>query len=196
RTRSRVGNIRQTAATQTFPNVPIAVVCSPHVAALHHTRTGCHTRERGCAAVTPNTTTRPRGGIRRKLLGLPALFLLATVVGTASLAGLAGASSPMSADGKFNAATWKPTLDAPLPPMEAPLSFHLSDQPAYWYDNGRTDLEGILHSRSLSAAVAGVPTKVKFDIGEPYTSQTHTVSSIVWPVGAKGVPFIQQGSFA
>jgi DNA-binding beta-propeller fold protein YncE len=80
--------------------------------------------------------------------------------------------------------------------MEAPLSFHLSDQPAYWYDNGRTDLEGILHTRSLSAAVAGVPTKVKFDIGEPYTSQTHTVSSIVWPVGAKGVPFIQQGSFA
>jgi DNA-binding beta-propeller fold protein YncE len=108
---------------------------------------------------------------------------------------LAGASSS-SGGAKFNAATWKPTLDSPLPPMEAPLSFHLSDQPAYWYDNGRTDLEGILHTRSLSAAVAGVPTKVKFDIGEPYTSQTHTVSSIVWPVGAKGVPFVQQGSFA
>ncbi len=146
--------------------------------------------------MTPNTTTRPRGGIRRKLLGLPALFLLATVVGTASLAGLAGASSPSSGGGKFNAATWKPTLDSPLPPMDTPLSFHLSDQPAYWYDNGRTDLEGILHTRSLSAAVAGVPTKVKFEIGEPYTSQTHTVSSIVWPVGAKGVPFVQQGSFA
>jgi DNA-binding beta-propeller fold protein YncE len=145
--------------------------------------------------VTDTTTKRPRGGIRRKLFGLPALLLLATVVGTASLAGLAGASSSQGG-AKFDAATWKPTLDSPLPPMEAPLSFHLSDQPAYWYDNGRADLEGILHTRSLSAAVAGVPTKVKFEIGEPYTSQTHTVSSIVWPVGAKGVPFIQQGSFA
>jgi DNA-binding beta-propeller fold protein YncE len=144
--------------------------------------------------VTPTTITRPRGRIRRKLFGLPALFLLAAVVGTASLAGLAGASSP-SGDAKFNAATWKPTLDSPLPPMDGPLSFHLSDEPAYWYDNGRTDLEGILHTRSLSAAVAGVPTKIKFDIGEPYTSQTHTVSSIVWPVGAKNVPFLQQGSF-
>jgi DNA-binding beta-propeller fold protein YncE len=145
--------------------------------------------------VSDTTTKRPRGGIRRKLVGLPALLLLATVVGTASLAGLAGASSTQGG-AKFDAATWKPTLDSPLPPMEAPLSFHLSDQPAYWYDNGRADLEGILHTRSLSAAVAGVPTKVKFEIGEPYTSQTHTVSSIVWPVGAKGVPFIQQGSFA
>ena len=134
--------------------------------------------------------------MRRKLVGLPVLFLLAAVLGTASLAGLAGASSPSSETPKFNPATWKPTLDAPLPPMEAPLSFHLSDQPAYWYDNTRADLEGILHTRSLSAAVAGVPTKVKFEIGEPYTSQTHTVSSIVWPVGAKNVPFIQQGSFA
>jgi hypothetical protein len=134
--------------------------------------------------------------LRRKLVGLPVLFLLAAVGGTASLASLAGASSPSSGTPKFNPATWKPTLDAPLPPMEAPLSFHLSDQPAYWYDNTRADLEGILHTRSLSAAVAGVPTKVKFEIGEPYTSQTHTVSSIVWPVGAKNVPFIQQGSFA
>ena len=134
--------------------------------------------------------------MRRKLVGLPVLFLLAAVGGTASLASLAGASSPSSETPKFNPATWKPTLDAPLPPMEAPLSFHLSDQPAYWYDNTRADLEGILHTRSLSAAVAGVPTKVKFEIGEPYTSQTHTVSSIVWPVGAKNVPFIQQGSFA
>jgi DNA-binding beta-propeller fold protein YncE len=126
-------------------------------------------------------------------VGLPVLVLLAAVVG---MAGMAGASSPSTGTKKFDPATWKPTLESPLPPMGAPLSFHLSDQPAYWYDNTRPDLEGILHTRSLSAAVAGVPTKVKFEIGEPYTSQTHTVSSIVWPVGAKGVPFVQQGSFA
>jgi DNA-binding beta-propeller fold protein YncE len=125
-----------------------------------------------------------------------ALCLLAALVATASLAGLAGASAPPGAKAAFDAGSWKPTLESPLPPMGAPLSFHLSDQPGYWYDNTRTDLEGVLHTRSLSAAVAGVPTKVKFDIGEPYTSQTHTVSAIAWPVGAKGVPFVQQGSFA
>ena len=146
--------------------------------------------------MTPSNAARPRQGLRRKLFGLPALFLLAAVVGSASLASLAGASSPSGKTKNFDAATWKPTLETPLPPMDGPLNFHLSDEPAYWYDNGRADLEGILHTRSLAAAVAGVPTKIKFDIGEPFTSQNHTISSIVWPVGAKGVPFVQQGSFA
>lgn len=144
--------------------------------------------------MTDTSTIRPSGRNRRKLIGLPALFLLAAVVGSASLAGLAGATSS-SGEAKFNAATWKPTLEAPLPPMEGPLTFNLSDEPAYWYDNGRPDLEGILHTRSLSAAVAGVPTKIKFEVAEPFTSENHTVSSIVWPVGAKNVPFLQQGSF-
>ena len=144
--------------------------------------------------MTEPSTTRPGGRAGRKLLGLPALFLLAAVVGSASLAGLAGATSS-TGEQKFNAATWKPTLDAPLPPMDGPLTFNLSDEPGYWYDNGRPDLEGILHSRSLSAAVAGVPTKIKFEVAEPFTSENHTVSSIVWPVGAKNVPFVQQGSF-
>jgi DNA-binding beta-propeller fold protein YncE len=145
--------------------------------------------------VNDTSTKRPRGGSRgRKLIGLPALFLLAAVVGSASLAGLAGAISPTGEE-KFDAATWKPTLEAPLPPMDGPLTFNLSDEPAYWYDNGRPDLEGILHTRSLAAGVAGVPTKVKFEVAEPYTSENHTVSSIVWPVGAKNVPFVQQGSF-
>ena len=43
--------------------------------------------------------------------------------------------------------------------------------------------------------MAGVPTKIKFEVGEPFTSENHTVSSIVWPAGAKNVPFLQQGSF-
>jgi len=79
--------------------------------------------------VTSTTTTQPPWRGRRKLFGLPALFLLAAVVGSASLAGLAGASSA-SGGSKFNAATWKPTMETPLPPMEGPLTFHLSDQPA------------------------------------------------------------------
>jgi DNA-binding beta-propeller fold protein YncE len=145
--------------------------------------------------VTKTPITQPPRGGRKKLLGLPALFLLAAIVGPASLAGLAEASSAPKDGKKFNAATWKPTLEAPLPPMESPLTFNLSDAPGYWYDNGRPDLEGILHTRSLGAAVAGVPTKVKFEVSEPLTSENHTVSSIVWPVGATNVPFLQQGSF-
>src|SRR5687768_10586648 len=97
----------------------------PHaVAALHHTRPGLHTRERGCAAVSETTTTQPRRRVRRKLFGLPALFLLAAVVGSAGLAGLAEASASPSSEkaAKFNAATWKPTLDVPLPPMGSPIS--------------------------------------------------------------------------
>jgi DNA-binding beta-propeller fold protein YncE len=142
-----------------------------------------------------STTTPSRPRVRRKLFGLPVLFLLTAAIGSAGLAGLAGASSAAAASKHFDSTTWKSTLEAPLPPMAGPLSFHLSDEPAYWYDNGRPDLEGILHSRSLAAAVAGVPTRVKFDVGEPFTGQNHTVSSIVWPVGAKNVPFVQQGSF-
>ncbi len=76
--------------------------------------------------------------------------------------------------------------------MESPLTFHLSDESAYWYDNARPDLEPILHSRSLVAGVG--PTTVKFSIGEPYTSENHTVSSIIWPEGAKNMPFLQQGA--
>jgi DNA-binding beta-propeller fold protein YncE len=47
-------------------------------------------------------------------------------------------------------------------------------------------------TRSLAAGVS--PTTLKFSIGEPYTSENHTVSSIIWPEGAKNMPFVQQGS--
>jgi YVTN family beta-propeller protein len=86
----------------------------------------------------------------------------------------------------------KPTAD--LPTTGSPISFHLSDESGRWYDTGLENLEPVLHTRSLGVAVAGAPTKVKFSIGEPYTSENHTVSSIVWPEGAKGYPFVQQGA--
>src|SRR5579872_2096787 len=130
RSRSPVGNMRHTGRQRLFRSVPISIVCplravghrrevppwgplpggKPRASHRYSTQAlqGLHTRERGCAAVTPHTTTtRPRGRIRRKLVGLPALFLLATVLGTASLAGLAGASSAPAAKTKFDAATWK-----------------------------------------------------------------------------------------
>jgi len=122
-------------------------------------------------------------------VGLPLLFLLAALVGSAGLAGLAGASAgtkPASPAERLLA-----DLGAPVLPT---LEFSLSDQPGYWYDTGLTSLEGVLHTRSLGLGVAGVTDKVAFNIGEPLTSENHTVSSIAWPVGAKGYPFLQQGA--
>ena len=92
----------------------------------------------------------------------------------------------------FDPATWKPTAELPLPPLQSPITFALSDAPAYWFDNALPDLEGILHTRSLAAGVG--PTTIKFSIGEPHTSQNHTTTSIVWPEGAKNMPFRQQGA--
>lgn len=91
----------------------------------------------------------------------------------------------------FDPDTWKPTAEVPLPPLESPITFALSDAPAYWFDTGLEDLEGILRTRSLAAGVG--PTTIKFSIGEPHTSANHTTSSIVWPEGAKNMPFVQQG---
>jgi DNA-binding beta-propeller fold protein YncE len=130
----------------------------------------------------------PRRWIRGLMMA-PVFFLVAAIAGSAGAQAAKAASKPVST--KFT-----PTLESPLPAMESPITFHLSDQPAYWYDNARPDLEPFLHTRSLAAGVAGSPMTVKFSIGEPYTSMTHTVSSIIWPTGAKGFPFLQQGSFA
>ena len=91
----------------------------------------------------------------------------------------------------FNAATWKPTADMPLPPLQSPITFHLSDAPSYWFDNGREDIEGILHTRSLVYSPG--PTTVRFSVGEPMTSVQHTFSSLVWPDGAQNMPFTQDG---
>ena len=89
----------------------------------------------------------------------------------------------------FNPATWKPTDQSPLPAFQSPITFHLSDEPSYWFDNGRQDLEGILHTRSLG--VSEGPTKVVFSVGEPLTSVQHTFTSLIWPEGAENMPFTQ-----
>src|SRR5688572_5284737 len=31
----------------------------------------------------------------------------------------------------FDAKTWKPTAETPLPPLESPITFNLSDEPSY-----------------------------------------------------------------
>jgi DNA-binding beta-propeller fold protein YncE len=124
------------------------------------------------------------------MIGLPVLFLVSGLVGSAGLAGLASAQS---AGAKNVSPAGRLMADLGLPVLPT-IDFHLSDQPGYWYDTGLSQAEGVLHTRSLGLGVAGATSKVAFHIGEPFTSQNHTVSSIVWPVGASGYPFVQQGS--
>lgn len=119
---------------------------------------------------------------------LPIVFVIAGLAGAAS-----GASAKTGKAAHTSIADFKPTAEVPLPPMESPITFHLSDEPSYWYDNALPELEPILHTRSLAAGVT--PTTLKLSIGEPYTSENHTVSSIIWPEGAKNMPFLQQGAF-
>jgi DNA-binding beta-propeller fold protein YncE/plastocyanin len=127
---------------------------------------------------------------------LPVLALIAALSASATKA---GADAPKSsgtglnkvAIANFDPDTWKPTADQPLPPMESPITFRAKDDASYWFDNENKDLEKVLHTRSLGASAG--PTTVKVVIGEPATEAAHTVSFIVWPEGAKNMPFTQPG---
>jgi YVTN family beta-propeller protein len=130
---------------------------------------------------------------------LPAVVLIAAVANGAGAQSPVAVEAPEVAEGTnrvaipdFDPKTWKPTAETPLPPLESPITFHLSDESSYWFDTGLTELEPILHTRSAAAGVG--PTTIKFSIGEPFTGENHTVSSIIWPEGAKNMPFVQQGS--
>ncbi|MGH9022853.1 MAG: copper oxidase, partial [Acidimicrobiia bacterium] len=119
---------------------------------------------------------------------MPVVVLLAALVGApVALASKASGTSHPSA---------VPTADLPLPVTDSPITFTLSDQPGSWFDTGLSAVEGVLHTRSLGVTVAGTPTKVSFKVSQQMTDATHTVSSVVWPVGAEGFPFTQQGSFS
>ena len=131
-------------------------------------------------------------------VSIPALLMIAAVAGGAGAQSSKPKPVPVAegtnevAIPNFDAKTWKPTAETPLPPLQSPITFNLSDESSYWFDTGLTELEPILHTRSAAAGVG--PTTIKFSIGEPFTAENHTVSSIIWPEGAKNMPFVQQGS--
>ena len=149
------------------------------------------------------TATSNRGAMRKRWgPGLVMVSVLSLIAAFSATTDRVGAQSPKVAEKvsepankvaieNFDPATWRPTQEMPLPPMESPIIFNLSDEPGYWFDHGRRDLERVTHSRSLGAGVG--PTTVKFRIGEPFTSEAHTISSIVWPEGAQNMPFTQPG---
>jgi len=145
------------------------------------------------------TSTSSYGSARSKrrwvrgLVTLSVVSLIAAFGGSATnaLAAKAAATAPKAATETFDPANWKPTAELPLPPMESPINFRLSDEPSYWFDNGRTDLERVLHTRSLAVGVG--PIKVKFSIAEPLTSVAHTITFVLWPENAQNMPFTQPG---
>ena len=147
-------------------------------------------------------TARPDGRWRRGLFLIPVVSLVAAFTAT-NVGGVgAQASTAAEADSNsnelnkvaiedFDAATWKPTQEMPLPPMESPITFNLKDDPAYWFDTEEEDLEEVLHTRSLAAGVG--PTTIKFNISEQYTESAHTVTAMVWPEGAQNMPYSTPG---
>ncbi len=137
---------------------------------------------------------------QRSLRAIAGISVVAMVAALASVATAAPSTAAEPAptkgwnrlaDRNFDASTWKPTAEEPLPAFASPITFKLGDEPSYWFDNGAKDVEGILHTRSLGVGVG--PTTVKFHVGEPLTSVQHTFTSLIWPEGAKNMPFKQEG---
>jgi DNA-binding beta-propeller fold protein YncE len=135
----------------------------------------------------------------RTLVMVPVVSLIAAFSANAGQAGADPSQAAASASGElnrvaiadFDPATWKPTAELPLPPMESPITFRAKDDASYWFDHENEDVEKVTHSRSLAAGVG--PTKLKFIIDQPATEAAHTVTFVVWPEGAKNMPFTQPG---
>ncbi|MGH8990870.1 MAG: YncE family protein [Acidimicrobiia bacterium] len=139
---------------------------------------------------------------RRWIRGLVLITVLSVIAVFSATASNAGADTTKVAkaatgelnrmvDPNFDPDTWKPTAEMPLPAMESPITFKVKDDASYWFDTELEDAEEVLHTRSLAAGVS--PTTLKFDISEPATEAAHTVSFVVWPEGAKNMPFTQPG---
>jgi DNA-binding beta-propeller fold protein YncE len=49
--------------------------------------------------------------------------------------------------------------------------------------------------QGIRASDPMLPVTITFHVGEPLTDQAHTATSLIWPDGAKGMPFTQGGAF-
>jgi DNA-binding beta-propeller fold protein YncE len=79
-----------------------------------------------------------------------------------------------------------PGLTESIPNPGGVWTFDLTDEPGSWFDSG-IDVFG---TRSLGVTTAALG-KVKFVSDPAKTDSNHTVSSVLWPTGAKGMPFDQ-----
>ena len=79
-----------------------------------------------------------------------------------------------------------PGLTEAIPNLGGIWTFNLTDHPGSWFDSGID----VLGTKSLGVTVAAVG-KVKFVSDPAKTDSNHTASSLMWPTGAKGMPFDQ-----
>jgi DNA-binding beta-propeller fold protein YncE len=80
-----------------------------------------------------------------------------------------------------------PGLTEGIPNLGGIWRFHLTDHPGSWFDSGLD----VLGTKSLGVTTAGVG-KVEFVSDPARTDSNHTASSLLWPTGAKGMPFDQE----
>ena len=80
-----------------------------------------------------------------------------------------------------------PGLTEGIPNLEGIWTFNLTDHPGSWFDSGID----VLGTKSLGVTVAGLG-KVRFVSDPAKTDSNHTASSLLWPTGAKGMPFDQE----
>ena len=80
-----------------------------------------------------------------------------------------------------------PGLTEAIPNLGGIWRFNLTDHPGSWFDSG----VDVLGTKSLGVTTAGVG-KVSFVSNPAKTGSNHTASSLMWPTGAKGMPFDQE----
>ena len=76
----------------------------------------------------------------------------------------------------------------PLPAMESPITFKVKDDASYWFDHeneGRR--EG--HAQPVAGRRGRAHHHQDATSTSPDVEEAHTVTFIVWPEGAKNMPF-------
>jgi len=139
-------------------------------------------RERSC--VRRNR----RNDVRSKLA---AAILAAMAIGAAGLEPAATAqdtgAAPLPSEIDLGDMASLPGLSESIPNLSGIWTFNLTDQPGHWFDSG-VDIFG---TKSLGVTAAPV-ANVTFVNDPANTDSNHTASSLLWPTGAKGMPFDQE----
>lgn len=134
-------------------------------------------------------TLRERGSRRRRMIAAACACtaMLAGVVwiGTAS-AGPDTGALPLPGKIDLGPVPELPSVAEDLPQVAGAWEFDLTDEPGSWFDSG-VDVFG---TKSLGVTTAPLG-KVTFVNERTRTDTVHTASSLLWPTGAKGMPFDQ-----
>jgi len=130
---------------------------------------------------------RGRSGVRKKLI---AVMCAAITIGGAGWVSSAAAQDtgglPLPTEVDLGELPSVPELSEAVPNLGGLWTFNLTDQPGHWFDSGID----VLGTRSLGVTAAPL-ANVTFVNDKANTDSNHTASSLLWPTGAKGMPFDQ-----